>query len=184
MIKVNLLKDHTDATQEEQKTAKTSPISLIGLVYIVAVAAVVAVLGYMWISSGNTLKQARADNQRLERELKEMEDLRKQFVELEARKQELKDRIDIIENLLGSQKGPVEMMNAVIQAIPQSRDIWLISLEQTAGIVSIRGETRIPEVLPDFMKALEKSSLFTIVDIDIVERRDEISNFTIVCASR
>ena len=184
MIKVNLLKDHTVTVHRKQQTIEAPKISRIGFVYIAAVVATIAILGYTWVSSGNALVRARAENQRLERELKEVEDLRRQFVELERKKQESQSRIDIIEKLLESQKGPVELMNAVIQAVPESRNIWLTSLEQTAGGVKVKGETRIPEVLPDFMKDLERSGIFASVDIEVVERRDEISNFSILCANK
>jgi len=190
MIKVNLLNDHSVAAPKKQKSQKnqhaveTPQISRIGFAYIAAIIAAAAVLGYMWISSGNAIKAASSENQRLERDLKEMEDLRRQFVELEQKKQERQGRIDTIEKLLDSQKGPVKLMNAVIQAVPQNRNIWLTSLEQAGNGVKVKGETRIPEALPDFMDALKKSGIFAGVDIEIIERHDEISNFSILCANK
>jgi len=180
MIRVNLLKDHTVPVEKKQPMMTASKMTWVGYVYIAAVVLVAAALGYRFIDSGNAIKQAVAENQSLERELKEMEALRRQFLELEQKTQERQGRINIIERLLESQKGPVKLMNAVIQAIPQSRDIWLTSLEQTSTGVKVRGETRIPEVVPDFMGNLKKSGIFTDVDIELIERRDEISSFSIL----
>jgi type IV pilus assembly protein PilN len=184
MIKVNLLKDHSAPVEEKQSIITTPQISGIGYVYIAAIIVAAAVLGYWWIASGNAIKEARVENQSLEIDLKEMETLRRQFVELERKKQEIQGRINIIEKLLESQKGPVKLMNAVIQAVPQNRDIWLTSLEQTNSDVKVKGETRNPESLPDFMDALAKSGVFASIDIEQIERRDEISNFSILCASK
>jgi len=184
MIKINLLKDHTTPVEKKQPSIATQKISPIALAYIAAVIATAVVLGYLWNSTGNAIQEATADNQRLERDLKTMEDLRKQFVELERRKRERQERIDIIVRLLESQKGPVKLMNAVIQAVPQNRDIWLTSLEQTNTGVKVKGQTRTPEVLPIFMKDLEKSGIFAVVDIEQIERRDEISSFSILCAGK
>jgi Tfp pilus assembly protein PilN len=57
-------------------------------------------------------------------------------------------------------------------------------LEQTAGGVKVKGSTSIPEVVPNFMEALRDSGIFAGVDIEIIERRNEISNFSIVCTGR
>lgn len=187
MIKVNLLKDHSAPVEKKQKkqpSISTSKVSLVGYAYIAAVAAVIAILGYLWFSSGNAIKNATAENLRLENELKEMEALRKQFVELEQKKQERQAKIDIIEKLLDAKKGPVKLLNVVIQSIPQDREIWLTSLDQTVGGVKIKGQTRYPEKLPDFMDNLGKSGIFASVDIEQIERRDDISNFSIICAGK
>ena len=184
MIKVNLLKDHSVPVEKQQPSVDAHKMPWFGYAYIAAIIIVAVVLGYMWNSSGNAIKNATAENQRLERELKIMEDLRKQFVEFERKKQERQGRIDIIEKLLQSQSGPVKLMNAVIQSIPQNREIWLTSLEQTSTGVKVKGSTRVPEVLPDFMDNLKESSIFASVDVEQVERRDEIYNFSIICAGK
>ena len=184
MIKVNLLKDHSAPVEKKQPIMAAPKISRVGYAYIAAIIIVIAVMGYLWISSGNAIEEATAENQRLEKEVKEMDALRKQFLELEQKKQERQSKIDIIEKLLESQKGPVKLMNAVIQAVPQNRSIWLTSLEQTTGGVKVKGETRTPEVLPDFMDDLKKSDIFASIDIEFVERHDEISKFSILCANK
>ena len=184
MIKVNLLKDHTVPVENAQQHIAVSGMSRSVYAYIAVAIVVIAVLGYVWNSSGNAIKKATVENQRLEKELKEMEALRRQFVELEQKKKERQAKVDIIEKLLESQKGPVKLMNVIIQSIPQSRDIWLTSLEQSATGVKVKGQTRFPDMVPAFMDNLTESGIFASVDIEQVERRDEISNFSILCASK
>ena len=185
MIKVNLLKDQTAAVEKkQQKAAATPKISRIGLAYIAAIIVVTAAMGYLWRVSGNAISETGADNRRFESELKALEELRRQSAELEQKKQEHQNRINIIEKLLESQKGPVRMLNAVIQAVPQNNDVWLTSLEQNGGEVRLKGATRNPETLPDFMNSLAASGIFAGIDIEQIERRDEISSFSILCAGR
>ena len=183
MIKVNLLRDYTTPV-EKQPVAVVSSISRVGYAYIAAIISLIAVPGYLWISSGIAINAAAAANQRLESDMKEMESLRNQFVELNRKKQERQGRINIIEKLLESQKVPVKLLNVVIQSIPQNREIWLTSLEQTDSGVNVRGETLHPEILPDFMENLAKSGIFAGIDIEQIERRNEISNFSILCAGK
>jgi len=184
MIKVNLLKDHSLPVEKKQSIIAAPKVSWVGYAYIAAIIVVVVVLGYTWISSGSAVKDAVAENQRLEREQKEMEAMTKQYVELERKKQERLDKIAIIEKLLESQKGPVKLLNAVIQAVPQNRDIWLTSLEQTTSGITVKGTTKVPEVLPDFMNDLYKSGIFATIDIEQIERRDDISNFSLLCTGK
>jgi Tfp pilus assembly protein PilN len=182
MIKVNLLKDHSIPVDRKLPDEIRPKIPWFGYAYIVAVILAVVMLGYLWNVSGKAIIEATAENQRLEKDLKIMEDLRKQFVELERKKQERQGRVDIIEKLLESQKGPVKLLNAVIQAIPQDREFWLTSLEQTNTGVKVKGETKVQETLPDFMENLKKSGIFASVDVEQIERRDESYNFSIICA--
>jgi len=184
MIKVNLLKDHSAPVEKQQTGVDAPKMPWYGYAYIAAILVAAVALGYLWNSSGNAIQKATAENQRLERELKVMEDLRRQFVELERKTQERQGRIDIIEKLLQSQSGPVKLMNAVIQSVPPNREIWLTSLEQTNTGVKVKGSTRVPEVLPDFMGNLEKSGIFASIDVEQIERRDEISNFSLICAGK
>ena len=184
MIKVNLLRDHASPVEKKKSGGAKSQTSPAGLLYIVGAIAAVAISGYLWVDSGNTLKNATAEKQRLEREVKAMEDMRRLLQELEQKKQERQSRISTIEGLLESQKGPVILLNTVIQAIPQNRDLWLTLLEQTNTGVKVSGETRVPEAVPDFMDNLRNSGIFSSIDIEQLERRpaDEISTFSILCA--
>jgi Tfp pilus assembly protein PilN len=185
MITVNLLKDHSAPVEKkQQKILNTSKASLVGYAYIAAIIIFAAALGYWRVATGNAIEKAAAENQRLDKEVKSMEALRKQFVELEQKQQERQARVNIIEKLLESQKGPVKLLNVLIQSIPQNHELWLTSLEQNAAGVKIKGETENPEILPEFLESLEKSGIFNSVDIEQIERRNEISSFSIVCAGR
>ena len=184
MIKVNLLNDSTVPEQKKSSGVQTPNVSRVGYAYIAGVAVVVVALGYFWFSSGGAIRKVTIENETLERELKTMQEQQLQFVELERKQQERLEKINVIEKLLESQKGPVKMLNAVIQAIPQNRDIWLTSLAQTNNGVKLQGQTRNPEILPDFMNNLESSGIFTVIDIEQIERRSEISTFSIFCAGQ
>jgi len=181
MIKINLLKDHSTPVEKKQPSINTKKIPLIGYVYIVAILVIAGALGYLWNTSGNAIRAATIESQRLESDLKSMENLRKQFLDFERKKQERQGKVDTINKLLESQKGPVRLLNAIIQSIPQNRDIWLTALEQTSTGVKIKGETRTSEVLPTFMEDLKKSGIFTGIDVEHIERRNEIYNFSILC---
>lgn len=184
MIKINVLKDHSAPAEKKQLGTSAKKIPWIVVVYIVAIAALAA-FGYLnWNNSGKALEKARTENMTLESQLSTMESLSRQFVELEEKKQERQSRINTINRLLDSQKGPVKLLNAVIQAIPQNREIWLTAMEQTVTGVKVTGETKTPEILPDFMENLEKSGIFASVDIEQIQRREDISNFSILCVGK
>lgn len=185
MIKVNLLRDYSaPVAEKKQPIISTAKIPSVGYLYIAAIILLVVGLGYLWIRSNSAIKEANALNISLNEDLKKMEALRKQFVDLERKKKERLAKINIIEKLLESQKGPVRLMNVVVQSIPQSSDTWLTSLEQTTRGIKVKGSTRTPEVLPPLLEDLEKSGIFTSVDIEVIERRNDISNFSIVCVGR
>ena len=182
MIKVNLLKDQTARTKDPIITAPQ--MSRIGVIYIAAVLVTFGLMGFWWVHSNSEIKKAEIEKNKLTIQKSSMNALQKQFAELEQKKRDRQGKISVIEKLQESQKGPVKLLNAVIQAVPQNRAIWLSSLEQTNNGVKVLGQTQNPEILPDFMNNLSESNIFASVDIELVERREDISNFSITCTGK
>jgi Tfp pilus assembly protein PilN len=98
-------------------------------------------------------------------------------------KQKRQSRIDLIEKLKENQNGPVHLLNTIIQGIPRNGDFWLTNLEQKAGTVQITGLTRSPAAIPDLLKNLTASRIFSSVDLEVIERQEDLSKFSIICTN-
>jgi len=186
MIKVNLLKDttHKKSSGSMPKLgAATGGGSLLWIGVVVALL-VAAALGFMWFDNDKKIKEGQQKQTELKQEEQRLQAMRQELVKFEELKAQRQSRIDAIQRLMEAQKGPVSLLNAVIQAIPTRGAIWLTLLEQNDNSVKVLGETRTPEVLPELMNNLKKSGLFADVDIEGVQRHENISNFTLVCAGK
>ncbi|MDR1728492.1 MAG: PilN domain-containing protein [Acidobacteriota bacterium] len=186
MIKVNLLKDttHKKSSGSMPKLgAATGGGSLLWIGVVVALL-VAAALGFMWFDNDKKIKEGQQKQTELKQEEQRLQALRQELVKFEELKAQRQSRIDVIERLKESQKGPVSLLNAIIHAVPSKGNLWLTLLEQKDNGIKVLGETRTPDVLPDLMNNLTGSGLFASVDVEVIERNENTSKFSIICASK
>ena len=121
----------------------------------------------------------------LEQESARLTELTAQVVAFEEKKRSLEERIIIIERLQANQKGPVELMNIVIGAIPVNPPgLWLTSLVQQESTISIEGRAFDVPFVADFIAALDNTSTFSYVDLEFWEQDQENSiRFQLSCGT-
>jgi len=136
-----------------------------------------------------TATSGRADLQEqvtlLEQESVRLQELTVQVVAFEEQKRSLEERIAIIERLQSNQKGPVELMNIVIGAVPDNPPgLWLTSLVQQETTISIEGRAFDVPFVADFIAALDDTQLFSYVDLEFWEQDQESSiRFQLTCGT-
>ena len=174
MIKINLFPTF--------ETVQETPIQQYALLLFVL--GVVAMGGwYLTATSG------RADLQEevslLEQESARLKELTAQVVVFEEQKRSLEERIAIIERLQSNQKGPVELMNIVIGAIPNNPPgLWLTRLVQQDTSISIEGRAFDVPFVADFIAALDDTQTFSFVDLEFWEQDQESSiRFQLSCGT-
>lgn len=185
MIKVNLLKEQMAHKPKKISTTMVSPtISRAITIYVAVWIIVIGGLAFYWNSLNKQIRSGETIQADLRREEERLKSLRQELEKLEALRTQRQNRINIIERLKESQKGPVSLLNAVIQAIPARGNLWLTQLEQKDIGIKVLGTTNNPEVIPDLMNNLTESGMFSSVDIELIERNDDSSNFSILCTSK
>ena len=180
MIKVNLLKDQTVRVRRSFAKPRVSQIGLVYSVIFLVVAGAMAA-GYLYINQQITIQTERRDN--LRKDEARLQKLKLEVDKYDKLKQKRQSRIDLIEKLKENQNGPVLLLNTIIQGIPQRGDFWLTNLEQKTGTIQITGLTRSPEAIPDLLKNLTASGIFSSVDLEFIERQDDVSKFSIICTN-
>lgn len=181
MIKVNLLRDQTARTR---KTFAKPTVSRTGLIYLAMILLAAGVMAAWTIYVKQQIATGTEKRDTLRREEARLQLLKLEVNKFEKLKQMRQSRIDVIERLKEGQSGPVLLLNTVIQGIPGNGLLWLSTLEQKAGGIQIIGETRLPEAVPDLMSNLTASGIFDTVDLEVLERQDDTSKFSILCTSR
>jgi len=180
MIKVNLLRDHTARVRKTFAKPTVSRMGLAFLAMLVLAAGAMAAWTYyvnQQITTGTEKRtQLRAEDARLKM-------LKKEIEKYDKLKQLRMNRINVIEKLKEDQSGPVVLLNTVIRSIPLNADLFLTSLDQKEGSVKIAGHTQQPGVIPDLMNNLAASGIFASVDLELIERKDDTSRFSLLCTS-
>jgi len=178
MIKVNLLRDQTAPTH---KTFAKPTVSRTGLMLLAVFLLAAAGMG-TWYFYVKQQTAALKEKQRvLRHEEARLQELEKEITKFEKLKQQRLNRIEVIEQLKESQKGPVLLLNNVIRSMPRDGLLWLTSLTQKGDRIKIVGYTQHTEAIPDFMSNLAASGGFQTVDLELIESQKEASKFALLC---
>jgi type IV pilus assembly protein PilN len=156
VIRINLL------GVERQKAKKVSAPSFdIGqrLTTVCSLVLVVALLGIGWwywsLNTETTELQAEIENS--QREAARLRSLLVEVKQFEDRRAQLQQRVQLIEQLRGGQSVPVQLLDHVSRSLPDM--LWLTSLEQDSGAVTIEGRSTTLIALSDFVGNLGGTAL-------------------------
>ena len=169
MIKINLLESVTDrptgvAMVEDQVSSPRIQTLLLAL----------TVFGLLFLGSGYDYLSAKSAHQTAQLELEkqkriaqEMLAVNKEQAELEKKAQDIQGRIDAIKKLRESQQGPSAVLRDIKVRFDSVPGLYLKSIEQKDGELTIRGESPNEAAVTRFGQSLEFSSgLFTNLNIE------------------
>jgi Tfp pilus assembly protein PilN len=173
MIKVNLLDSVTERPRGpsavEQKVASPTTNTMVQAIAVSALVLIAILLELYSSSAENRKWQKELDNQK--RIAAQMEAVRKEQSELEKKIKEIQSRTEAIQKLRSSQRGPVAVLSAVNERLPNVPEFRLESLEQKGKELIIKGNSPNETAVTQFGSSLEFSSgLFTNVSIETVRK--------------
>jgi Tfp pilus assembly protein PilN len=169
MIKINLLESVTDQPQGvalvEDRVA--NPRMQTFLLALTVFGLVVLGMGYDYVSSNmaHTAAQKELDNQK--RINQQMLAIQKEQMEMEKKSKEVQARIDAIKKLRESQQGPSAVLHEIKARFDAVPGLYLTSIEQKDGEVTIKGESPNEYSVTKFGQSLEFSNgLFSNLNIE------------------
>ncbi len=169
MIKINLLESVTDRPQGvaavEDKVA--SPRIQTLLLAMTVFGLMVLAMGYDYVSANmaHTAAQKELDNQK--RINQQMLAIQKEQQDLEKKTKEIQARIDAIKKLRESQQGPSAVLQEIKARFDAVPGLYLTSIEQKDGEVTIKGESPNEYAVTKFGQSLEFSGgLFSNLNIE------------------
>ena len=159
MIKINLLGDDTvrDYSKELQIGAFFGSIVVLVLICL-----------YVSSSISNSIEDMESKKAALEGELKRLEAVTKEVKDLEAKQKDLRDRLVRIATLKRSKLGPVKVLQALNEAIPERA--WFSEVREKEGVLNLKGLAIDGETMSTLMRELEKSEHFPKVELDVAKQ--------------
>ena len=169
MIKINLLESVTDRPKGvalvEEKVASPRIQSILLAMTILGL--LVLGIGYEYVSSNNAHAAAKQELDNEKRINQQMLAVQKEQMELEKRTQEIQARIDAIKRLRESQQGPSAILQEIKARFDAVPELYLKSIEQKDGEVTIKGESPNEYAVTRFGQSLEFSNgLFSNLNIE------------------
>ena len=169
MIKINLLESVTDRPQGvalvEDKVS--SPRMQTLLLALTVFGLMVLGMGYDYVSSNMARTAAQKELENQKRINQQMLAIQKEQMELEKKSKEVQARIDAIKKLRESQQGPSAILQEIKARFDAVPGLYLTSIEQKEGEVTIKGESPNEYSVTKFGQSLEFSNgLFSNLNIE------------------
>lgn len=181
MIKVNLLNSVTDRTrggagESGLGSAQTRTMILLGVVGGVTL---LAILFHTSIAYAR-LYSAQNDLEKEKKIQQQMAAVNQEIAELDKKTKETQSRTKAIQKLRASQRGPVAVLSAINERLPQIGNFRLDSIEQKGPDLIIKGYSPNEAAVTQFGRSLEFSSgLFTNVNMETARQTMSGTNIDI-----
>ena len=115
-------------------------------------------IGWWFWSLRTRDQKLDTDIAQAEREANQLRSVLAQVQKFEARKAQLQQRVNLIEQLRRGQTAPVHVLDEVSRAVPDR--LWLVTMLQRGQDFTIEGRTTTLTGLSDFVSNLESSAWF------------------------
>ena len=157
MIRINLL----PIKEAQRAVGRRQQMSLALL--SISVALLVMVVPY--VIQGRRIAQLDSDIAQLNAEIERYNAQTREVRDLEKKRIELQAKLKVIEDLKQKRVGPVRMLEDLSAATPQK--LWLVSFSEVNGQATITGMALDNQTIAGFMRQLQTSPYF--YDVDLVE---------------
>jgi len=181
MIRINLLAERRNVKAVSKGFQVAQKITVIGSLLLVLT---LVGVGWRYWALGQQHAEVVREVAAAQREEQRLAEILNQVAEFDARKQQLQQRVTLIDELRKGQNAPVHMIDQVSRALPDMT--WLTSVKQDGFTLTLQGRCLTLTSLSDFVGNLEASRYFArpveIVDSAVVSgdgKTPDLIQFTI-----
>jgi type IV pilus assembly protein PilN len=161
LIRINLL------PSEQKKEARALGDLIVGGLVIFAV--IVSILA-LHLYQAKALRDVNKETLRVEKRIKELEDVKEKVEAFKAKNAELERRIKLIQLLEQNRAAQLYVMESLAEAIPQRA--WIDKFTETGDKAKVEGIAWNEFTVSDFMKSLKSSNYFNDVELVSIQKKE------------
>jgi Tfp pilus assembly protein PilN len=180
MIKINLLAEKKPTKEKgpiitiETGENKWKAFLLIGILLLVII-----IIGWYWVSLETQTRHLISENEKADKELKRLEDVRKKRDLYQQQRDLLERKINILLDLKKAQKIPVHILDQISRNLPDF--LWLTSISEKGSVITIKGKATTYNAVSNFYNNLDRSPHFYDVTLGQTKEISEGVTFTLKC---
>jgi type IV pilus assembly protein PilN len=178
MIRINLLPFRAARKKENVKRQIT--------IYFLLVFFLFAVMAYFFLNLNSQVSALKTERDQKKKELAPYKGTKKKLQNLKKEIAEIRAKLGVIKTLEKKKKGPVRLLDEISQAVPKNK-LWLRSLKEKKGILTLSGTAMDHETVALFMTNLENAKLVNSVDLNTTKLKRlkkyklDVTDFTLDC---
>jgi len=184
MIKINLVSD-TPAAAATKRKSKGAEFSLGAkqgdIILLVVLALFLSTAGIYWFMLNSQVTELRQTEATRRAERNKLQEYIDKVEELEAKRTELRTKIDTIRQLKENQKGPVRILDEISRALPDL--VWLTGMNIQGTHVTLNGSAMDENAIANYISNLYASPFFPKEPelISFHRGREDSFNFKLEC---
>ncbi|MBW1998369.1 MAG: PilN domain-containing protein, partial [Deltaproteobacteria bacterium] len=144
------------------------------------------VIDYYFNKINSTAGSLKKEEERVTRELKKYQKTISKIRQLEKKIKEINAKLNVIKELEKKKTGPVHLLEEITYAVPKDK-LWLNSLKESGGKLTLSGTAMDNETVALFMTNLENSEYINSVELQSTRMRSlpqyrlSVSDFVLEC---
>lgn len=178
MIRINLLPFRVAKRKEDIRRQVS--------IFLLSIVFVLALMSYVYFNL--TARVSRLEEEKIARtaEMQQFTDVNKQLTEIKSNLKKVQNRLQVINELEDQKTGPVRLLDELARAVPRER-LWLDSLQENAGVLTLTGTAKDHETVAQFMTNLEEGNYIVFVDLESAQLKTfpqhqvDLVGFTLGC---
>ncbi|WPL15902.1 Fimbrial assembly protein (PilN) [Thiorhodovibrio winogradskyi] len=163
MARINLLPWREARRQRRQRDFISAVIAAVMVTLLAGVA--------VQMQFSHMIDNQKQRNDFLAAEIRKLDEIIKEIERLDARKQDLLARINIIQTLQESRPEIVRLFDAVVVAMPEG--VFLVDLKQSGGTVTVEGRAQSNARVSALMRNIEDSEWIGSPQLLLIENKDQ-----------
>lgn len=178
MIRINLLPFRA-AKRRENIRRQVSIYILVAIFLIMAIA-------YFTLDLNSQLAAAKSKENTLKQEQAKYVKISKKIQQLKQNTESTTSKLKVIKGLEKKKMGPFQLLSEIAWAVPTDK-LWLRSLKEQGGILTLTGTAMDNNTVALFMTNLEKTSIIRSVDLKttklktLKKQKLDVTDFALVC---
>jgi type IV pilus assembly protein PilN len=178
MIRINLFPFRSARIKENIRRHVT--------IYLLSVIFVILALSYVTLEVNRKVKASRAEYAEKQSKLASYRATTAKLNKLKKTIADVERKLDTIRNLEEAKTGPVKLLDDIAMSVPRNK-LWLSSLKEDKGILTLEGTAMDNDTVADFMNKLESTESMNSVVLlktqqkEIKELKLNLKDFSVTC---
>ena len=178
MIRINLLATERK-TEKKRAAAAPGALQLYLFLGLFGGGAALLCAGGWWVKESQ-LKELDAQIQVATQRQQQLQVIKKQVEDFQAKEKLLTEKVTLIERLKAEQANGVHMLDEISKALPDF--VWLQQLDQTGTTIKFQGQSNSLASVADFISNLQQTGWFPRVELDNSTEANSVVTFSLTAS--
>lgn len=124
------------------------------------------------------LNRAETNVRQLEAAIEKYKPQQEKVASFKKKRKQLENKLDVIKGLEAQRTGPVRLLAEISDLVPTR--LWLDKMSTKGGLVTLTGSSIDTGIVADFLRSLNRSDLFSDIDLKKTQGGKEIGGVKLV----